>query len=109
MGTKGFRALYITAFKNLAPIAINKKNIGAILEKVQARGAVELTACLLELSTKPKTRCAATGFHFSFRQNRNRHIESFDVPVLLSFGLTHLKCSMAQVSSAQLYCVIYSP
>ena len=41
---------HVIAFKNLAPIVINKKNIGAILEKVQARGAVELTAYLLELS-----------------------------------------------------------
>lgn len=40
----------IAAFKNIAPIAITKKNAGAILEKVQAEGAVELTAFLLEYS-----------------------------------------------------------
>ena len=40
---------HVTAMRNLAPAAINKKNFGAVLEKAQQKGFVEMIACLLEL------------------------------------------------------------
>ena len=38
----------VSAFRNILPIVITKKNAGTILENVQAQGAVELTAVLLD-------------------------------------------------------------